>query len=283
MFERGRLYKRGELHLAYGSATRVQQQGGILTPRGQPFLLIITGEKGRRHGYADFWDDAGVLNYFGAGQKRDMQWRGGNVQLRDHAEIGKDLHVFEEVGRSLRYRGQFASAGYYERDDVPDTNGKLRKGFIFLLVPLEDISADTVTSPIDAATSTSATSWSISLDELRQRASRSLGKEPNSKNGKRRVWERSRDVKIYARRRANGICEGCDAVVPFADKEGRPYLEPHHTRRISDGGPDDPHHAIALCPSCHRRVHYGADGAAYNELLKIKLQQLEPSGSTVAA
>lgn len=39
------------------------------------------------------------------------------------------------------------------------------------------------------------------------------------------------------------------------------YVEPHHTRRLTDGGPDDFHHVIALCPTCHRRVHYGTDGA----------------------
>jgi 5-methylcytosine-specific restriction enzyme A len=56
---------------------------------------------------------------------------------------------------------------------------------------------------------------------------------------------------------------------------GHPYLEPHHTRRLSDGGPDDYHHVIALCPTCHRRVHHGADGDAYNDDLKLRLSTLE--------
>jgi HNH endonuclease len=38
------------------------------------------------------------------------------------------------------------------------------------------------------------------------------------------------------------------------------YLEPHHLRRVSNGGPDHPAHVISLCPNCHRRVHAGADG-----------------------
>jgi 5-methylcytosine-specific restriction protein A len=44
---------------------------------------------------------------------------------------------------------------------------------------------------------------------------------------------------------------------------------------LSDGGPDDYHHVIALCPTCHRRVHHGADGESYNIGLQVKLKVLE--------
>ena len=73
----------------------------------------------------------------------------------------------------------------------------------------------------------------------------------------------------YVQARAAGHCEGCKSPAPFARKNGAPYLEPHHIRRVSDGGPDDPAFVISLCPNCHRRVlHAGADGDDYNaELL----------------
>jgi hypothetical protein len=48
-------------------------------------------------------------------------------------------------------------------------------------------------------------------------------------------------------------------------------------------GPDDLHHVIALCPTCHRRVHHAEDGAAYNKELKKKLLELEPSEQPAAA
>ncbi len=41
--------------------------------------------------------------------------------------------------------------------------------------------------------------------------------------------------------------------------------------------PDDYHHVIALCPTCHRRVHHGADGEAYNEKLIANLALIEPN------
>jgi 5-methylcytosine-specific restriction protein A len=260
MFERGHVYRRRELHLAYGSDVRVQAQGGILTPRAQPFILVITGPQGQRHGYRDFWDESGVLNYFGAGQYGDMQWTSPNRQLRDHAELGKDVHVFEEVVGvvgGLRYRGQFVGAGYYEEDDVPDTAGEPRRAFVF-------------------PSTSEDQRWAMDIDALRERAARTVGRQPKSREGKRRTWERSHDLKIYVRRRAEGACEGCSKPARFIDKKSRPYLEPHHTRRLTDGGVDDYHHVIALCPTCHRRVHQGVDGSDYNEQLKAILASVEP-------
>lgn len=36
-------------------------------------------------------------------------------------------------------------------------------------------------------------------------------------------------------RPAGHLCEGCGAPAPFMRRDGRPYLEPHHTRRLTDG------------------------------------------------
>jgi 5-methylcytosine-specific restriction protein A len=49
---------------------------------------------------------------------------------------------------------------------------------------------------------------------------------------------------------------------------GTPYLEPHHIRRLTDQGPDDPRHMAALCPNCHREVHYGKNGEVLNQHLQ---------------
>jgi len=82
------------------------------------------------------------------------------------------------------------------------------------------------------------------------------------------VRVRSEAVRAYVLKRAAGRCEGCGQPAPFNNKRGNPYLEPHHTTRIADGGPDHPAHVIGLCPTCHRRTHHAADGDEYNEELK---------------
>ncbi len=278
MFERGKLYKRNRIHEAYNGARQLQQQGGILTPAGQPFLVIITGESGARHGYHDHLDADGVLHYYGAGQNGDMEWSPANRQLRDHASLGKDVHLFREVSNGgtkwLRYDGQYSTAGHYFHENAPGTDGASRRAIVFQLVPHDELLDD----PPDDARAVGAIDgrWTMDFAALRDLANVSLGQQPASSTGRRRLWERSYDVKVYVRRRANGICEGCEQPAPFNDRKGRPYLEPHHTRRLTDGGPDDVHHVIGLCPACHRRVHHGQDGETYNNALSIKLKELEP-------
>ncbi|MGK5511732.1 HNH endonuclease [Brevibacillus formosus] len=51
------------------------------------------------------------------------------------------------------------------------------------------------------------------------------------------------------------MCEACGSEAPFKTAKGGPFLEVHHRRRLSDGGPDHPEWVAAICPNCHRRCH----------------------------
>jgi 5-methylcytosine-specific restriction enzyme A len=86
-------------------------------------------------------------------------------------------------------------------------------------------------------------------------------------DAKKIVYQRSKAVRAYVLARANGSCESCHEPAPFARKDGTPYLEPHHTRRVSDGGPDHPRWVGGICPNCHTEIHFGKDGAAKNSAL----------------
>ncbi len=57
---------------------------------------------------------------------------------------------------------------------------------------------------------------------------------------------------------ANGICQKCEKPAPFRSKKTRkPYLEVHHITPLAKGGDDTIKNAIALCPNCHRKEHFG--------------------------
>ncbi len=72
------------------------------------------------------------------------------------------------------------------------------------------------------------------------------------------VYDRNPDVIVEVLARAKGICERCKRSAPFVRKSnGEPYLEVHHEIRLADGGHDTVENAVALCPNCHRQVHYG--------------------------
>src|SRR5262249_32674992 len=68
-FEVGRVYnRRRDIHGRFGG----QQQGGIITPAQHLVVVIITGEEGLAHGYADRYRPDGAFEYFGEGQVGDM-------------------------------------------------------------------------------------------------------------------------------------------------------------------------------------------------------------------
>jgi 5-methylcytosine-specific restriction enzyme A len=76
------------------------------------------------HGYEDHWSNDGqTFFYFGEGQRGDMSFIKANRALRDHAETGKDVHLFEEVREKrgfVRYRGQMVCVGN-EIVEAPDS------------------------------------------------------------------------------------------------------------------------------------------------------------------
>lgn len=77
--------------------------------------------------------------------------------------------------------------------------------------------------------------------------------------GKRKVvsqvYARNNHVAGHVKRRANGYCDLCDQSAPFLDRNGLPYLECHHVEWLSRGGEDSIDNAVALDPSCHRKMH----------------------------
>jgi hypothetical protein len=85
----------------------------------------------------------------------------------------------------------------------------------------------------------------------------------------------SAKIRQYVLERAAGRCEGCGAPAPFRGKDGRPFLETHHTTRLADDGPDDPRKVIGICPNCHKRAHLAEDAKSFNRLLINKLRILQ--------
>jgi|GEM_PF-2406471 len=85
-------------------------------------------------------------------------------------------------------------------------------------------------------------------------------KKPTIVQVTRAEYRRNSDVVAELMLRASGICEGCGCNAPFIRaSDGTPYLEVHHVLPLAEGGDDTVENAIALCPNCHRRKHFGKD------------------------
>src|SRR5437867_2569809 len=256
-------HRRRDIHAHFGG----QEQGGMITPADHKLIFLVTGSSGRQLGYEDRWsEDGSSFFYFGEGQAGDMKFTKGNLALRDHVSHGEDVHLFEEVLTKKRYvrdRGQMVCTGF-DWVDAPDTQHNMRKAILFELVPLEAFFTTRDEESSELPVERGQALEEEPLDALRRRAiaDSAAYRTPVERRALYRM--RSRAVRLYVLRRAAGKCEGCGAVAPFTTVDGEPYLEPHHIRRLTDGGPDDPRWVVGVCPNRHRRAHYSHDAAEYN-------------------
>lgn len=81
-------------------------------------------------------------------------------------------------------------------------------------------------------------------------------------------------VVAWVQKTANGKCELCLSNAPFLTDGNRPYLEVHHVITLSSGGPDTVTNTVALCPNCHRSLHFSNDRTALTDRLYTQVSRL---------
>jgi 5-methylcytosine-specific restriction protein A len=277
-FRIGQVFVRQQdLHDIYGG----QRQGGISTPARYPAIFLFTGESGAEYGYDDKFQRDGTFWYTGEGQVGDMELTRGNLALRNQGIDQKQVFLFQDLGRAkVQFVGEAFYLGHHTEDRI-DSEKNLRKAIVFELgleCPIQYGNPTVVREAITANLPRLAKR--DSLRELRQLAIERSTQSTDVSYQRRHVYIRSEAVRRYVLGRAGGRCEGCRNEAPFKDRKGQPYLEPHHTARLADGGPDHPAFVIALCPNCHRRVHHAKDGKAYNQELVGRLTLIEAKGAS---
>lgn len=272
----GKYYSRTkEITGKFGGSGR----NGIAPSRRSPAIFLFTGT-GEQHGYNDRLG-FDYLDYVGEGQVDDMQMTKGNSAIASHAEDGRALHVFQMTGKGkpCKYLGEFACASQSDGRGV-DRNGKMRRVLVFHLIPVSQTLRyeleDRDDLDEDDSTATQGKPDLTGLREAAVAACQPGGPISDPKESVRLAYVRSRCIRRYVLARAQGHCELCDAPAPFNRKgNGKPYLEPHHINRLSDGGLDHPMYVGAICPTCHRLIHYGENGQPRNEELRARIAAKE--------
>ncbi|TDX83708.1 5-methylcytosine-specific restriction protein A [Neorhizobium sp. R1-B] len=193
-----------------------------------------------------------------------MQMQKGNRAVAEHAKNGKSILLFKIGPQGVKFADDVVCEGYEVRKALGRL-GNIRDAFVFHLRPMDNLNERVDAQQVSA----------LDMGALLEMAFSAANPPPKKTTILSQVVERSRAVRDYGVARANGHCEGCSAPFPFVRANGIPYLEPHHIRRLSDGGPNDPRFVIALCPNCHRRVHFGSDDNTYNTSLPAKIKSIE--------
>lgn len=272
MFKIGKIYnRRSEIHNRYGG----QERGGISTPAKFPYIFIFTGDSGEPYGYTDGYNKEGVFNYTGEGQEGDMKMTKGNLAIRDHQKNGKRIYLFEKVGSGYNFVGP---CNYIDDriEKLRDRNSELRDAIVFRLDVNNTEERTSSINLVEAPKAVYVTkpSKGKTLKQLREIALSSTPTHTSTQEKIQSIQNRSTAIKLYAKKRASGICEGCNETAPFETKSG-PYLEVHHLTRLADGGADLPQNVIALCPTCHRKAHYSLDYLEFNSKLIDKVAAIE--------
>lgn len=117
--------------------------------------------------------------------------------------------------------------------------------------------------------------------EVRDRVKKAEFPEPQGSDAPRShtalvtQYQRDPTVKAWVLKAAAGVCECCKTVAPFKGADGFPYLEVHHVIKLAESGPDTIFNAVAVCPNCHRELHYGERAKELVEALYMDVKRLQ--------
>lgn len=118
----------------------------------------------------------------------------------------------------------------------------------------------------------------LPFDILNARALAASGPAPR-RRAVRSEFIRNPYVVAGALLRAGGRCEvlGCSREL-FKRHDGDVFLEVHHLVPLAMNGLDELSNVAALCPSCHREMHYGSAGAELTAAVQAHLALVDVTG-----
>jgi len=98
--------------------------------------------------------------------------------------------------------------------------------------------------------------------------------KPAKYSSKSEGFARDAAVVAYVLEQSGGLCECCRNKAPFFKENSEPFLEVHHVKHLSNDGSDKVTNAVAICPNCHRELHYGIDKKSLVDLLFSQVGRL---------
>lgn len=115
----------------------------------------------------------------------------------------------------------------------------------------------------------------INPDLLRQRV-QNVNTRPVQVQRVVSVYSRNNALRAFVKSRANYSCEMLDCdYIAFEKENGEKYIEVHHLIPLAEGGEDSIANTVALCPTCHRKIHYSPNREQLKEALQEYIRSLE--------
>jgi len=228
--------------------------GGMRRSKRTGTLVLISDHtKGL---YEDKWF-GDVLHYTGMGKKGNQRIdRTQNRTLAESKTNGIVVHLFEVMKPTKYiYQGVVKLCGEPYQEEQKDEDGNMRKVWMFPVKPIcHELTMDSSTFDFYTKYITQKAK-KLSAEELEIKAKERSSRKVAYRLVTTKTYARDPYVAENAKERAHGVCQLCGKPAPFKDKDGKPYLESHHVKWLSEGGEDSINNTVALCPNCHRRMH----------------------------
>lgn len=253
-------------------------QGGIRVSKTNKTVTIISKlvRRNETNPYQDkHMGNDGRIIYTGMGTVGDQKLTGQNQRIAESRTNGYRLFYFEVYkNNEYTYKGELILDDKPYFVDEPDLNNNIRKVIKFKLKLKTPVDINCVSEEVikEDELQKEKEINKMSSSELADLAMKSSGE---SKTIKVISEQYTRDLKVkqYTLRRANGKCDLCDKEAPFVSNKNEPYLESHHVVPLSKNGKDSIVNTVALCPNCHKEMHYGKDNKKNLQKLKTKLDE----------
>lgn len=178
--------------------------------------------------------------------------------------------------KMCRYQNHFSSTG---KKDAPSGNRTKR-----VMINIPGVNSAEFWMPIIYGDTSVLFEPTDDESVLNKRVSRliniSLGesegyKKPETLERVQKVYIRDPAVKAWVLQKSKGVCERCGENAPFLINGDTPYLEVHHVIPLSLSGADTISNCVALCPNCHRALHYSQNSEDLTEALYINIKRLQ--------
>ena len=248
---------------------RVGNMGGMRKSNTKNALVLISFHSGINRLYDDYWKED-ILYYTGMGQNGDQDINfAQNKTLAESKSNGVTVYLFEVFQEQVyKYRGIVELTGDPFLKEELDSSGNPRKVWKF---PLKLITPNYLSeNEINTLINTLQEQTNTLINTLQEETNKkttinfpsnlisyvdSIPGDVSVLTALKKTYIRKPIIAIYAKTRAHGVCELCGENAPFS-VDGKPFLESHHIIPLSEGGKDSIDNVTALCPNCHRKVHY---------------------------
>jgi 5-methylcytosine-specific restriction protein A len=219
------------------------------------------------------------------------QWSEDELQASVEAYV--DMRLKEAVGKPFKKKDYYAdlAAKYgrteksyeYRMQNISYVYSLQGRQWVSGLKPARNVGANVINvlerliADVEGQTLAESPGFDVEVAKLRK----AHPTQPPKGNKKPSVVQsdvtqhvRDPEVVAWVLQNANGVSECCSSPAPFVREDGSPFLEVHHVRRLADGGEDTVENAVAICPNCHRELHYGLNKRTLAEDLRRKVARL---------